>query len=59
MDLVAGLILVAVVALIVLLVVAPSAPSRRNPFPGRRRSGTRRLNTVPRQHRAGHHHTPR
>ncbi|MFJ4778094.1 hypothetical protein [Streptomyces sp. NPDC088762] len=58
MTLVTGLILVAVVALIILLVAAPSAPSRRNPFPGRGRSGTHRLNTVPRQHRAGRYHTP-
>ncbi|MFC6986545.1 hypothetical protein [Streptomyces cirratus] len=58
MNLVAGLILVAVLALIVLLVVAPSAPSRRNPFPGRRRSGAHRLNTVPQQRGAGRFHTP-
>ncbi|MGW7097831.1 hypothetical protein [Streptomyces sp. NPDC054838] len=58
MNLVAGLILVAVLVLIALLVVAPSAPSRRNPSPGRRRSGAHRLKTVPRQRGAGRFHTP-
>ncbi|WP_330261899.1 hypothetical protein [Streptomyces sp. NBC_00539] len=58
MNLVAGLILVAVLALIALLVVAPSAPSRRNPFPDRRRSGAHRLKTVPQQRGAGRFHTP-
>ncbi|MFF5446503.1 hypothetical protein [Streptomyces sp. NPDC012888] len=37
MNLVTVLILVAVFALVGLLVAAPSAPVRRNPFPGRRR----------------------
>ncbi|MER6218666.1 MULTISPECIES: hypothetical protein [unclassified Streptomyces] len=59
MDVVTGLILVAVLACLILLAVAPSAPSRRNPFPGRRRSGTHRLKTIPRQRGAGRFHTPR
>ncbi|GAA0300070.1 hypothetical protein GCM10010302_43290 [Streptomyces polychromogenes] len=61
MALLTVLILVAVLSLIALLTLAPSAPARRNPFPGRRnrgthrRAGTRRLSNIPRQHRFRHH----
>ncbi|MFD8141859.1 hypothetical protein [Streptomyces sp. NPDC059708] len=61
MTLLTVLILVAVLTLVALLALAPSAPARRNPFPGRRsqgahrRAGTRRLTDVPRQHRFRHH----
>ncbi|MCY0925311.1 hypothetical protein OTB20_03625 [Streptomyces sp. H27-H1] len=55
------LILVASLATVVLLILAPSAPARRNPFPGRRRPATHRRPTahrsakVPRQHGIQHH----
>ncbi|MER7735457.1 hypothetical protein ABTX80_31665 [Streptomyces erythrochromogenes] len=60
MNLVTALILVAVAALIGLLALAPTAPARRNPVPGRRnRAGRRRassrLGGLPRQ-RGIHHH---
>lgn len=43
MNVVTVLVLVAVIAVVGLLIVAPSAPVRRNPFPGRaRRAGLRR-----------------
>ncbi|MET3985783.1 hypothetical protein [Streptomyces sp. PvR034] len=53
-------ILVAVLITIALLALAPSAPARRNPFPGRRRAAAHRrpeasrLNRVPRQHGTQH-----
>ncbi|MCX4775490.1 hypothetical protein [Streptomyces sp. NBC_01264] len=61
MTLVTVLILVAVAALVALLALAPSAPVRRNPFPGRRHRATHRR-TTPRPgglpHQRGlHHHT--
>ncbi|WP_405496559.1 hypothetical protein [Streptomyces sp. NBC_00096] len=55
MTLITVLILVAALAVIALLALAPSAPARRNPFPGRRsradhrRGSAPRLNHVPRQ----------
>ncbi|MGW5852266.1 hypothetical protein ACWFQ8_30700 [Streptomyces sp. NPDC055254] len=61
MTLVTVLILVAVLALIGLLALAPSAPARRNPFPGRRRragrhrSGAPRLTEIPPQRGIQHH----
>ncbi|MFD3326791.1 hypothetical protein [Streptomyces sp. NPDC058701] len=61
MTLVTVLILVAVLAAIALLALAPSAPERRNPSPGRRRTGTHRraatprLNHIPRQQGTQHH----
>ncbi|WP_199820515.1 hypothetical protein [Streptomyces sp. NRRL F-2664] len=43
MNVVTVLVLVAVIAVVGLLIAAPSAPVRRNPFPGRdRRAGLRR-----------------
>lgn len=49
MTLVTTLILVAVAALVGVLALAPSAPTRRNPFPGRRHRAThRRTATTPR-----------
>lgn len=61
MTLVTVLILVAVLALIGLLALAPTAPARRNPFPGRRRrvtrrrSGASRLTAIPPQRGIQHH----
>ncbi|MFJ3582932.1 hypothetical protein ACIPPS_11995 [Streptomyces sp. NPDC090127] len=61
MTLVTVLILVAVLAFIALLVLAPSAPARRNPFPGRprrsthRRSARSKLTKVPSQRGIQHH----
>ncbi|MEU6298582.1 hypothetical protein [Streptomyces erythrochromogenes] len=60
MNLVTALILVAVAALIGLLALAPTAPARRNPVPGRRnRAGRRRaasrLGGLPRQRGIQHH----
>ncbi|MFE2165411.1 hypothetical protein ACFXB3_10085 [Streptomyces sp. NPDC059447] len=61
MTLVTALILVVVAALIGLLALAPSAPARRNPVPGRgnraahRRLATR-LDSIPGQ-RGIHDHT--
>ncbi|MEU8437801.1 hypothetical protein AB0F18_33885 [Streptomyces sp. NPDC029216] len=40
MALVTVLILVAVLTFVALLALAPSAPARHNPFPGRRRPDT-------------------
>ncbi|MFE4258048.1 hypothetical protein [Streptomyces sp. NPDC056883] len=48
MTLITALILVAVAALVGLLALAPSAPARRNPFPGRRRRATHRRTATPR-----------
>ncbi|MFD3542241.1 hypothetical protein ACFWUQ_22505 [Streptomyces sp. NPDC058662] len=61
MTLVTVLILVAVLALIGLLALAPSAPARRNPFPGRRRRASHRraakprLSEIPPQQGIQHH----
>ncbi|MEV6683215.1 hypothetical protein AB0N09_41135 [Streptomyces erythrochromogenes] len=60
MTLVTALILVAVAALIGLLALAPTAPARRNPVPGRRNRATHRrtasrLDGLPHQ-RGIHHH---
>ncbi|MFD9727144.1 hypothetical protein [Streptomyces sp. NPDC059072] len=60
MTLVTALILVVVAALIGLLALAPSAPVRRNPVPGRGNRATRRrtatrLDGIPGQ-RGIHHH---
>ncbi|EFL12830.1 hypothetical protein [Streptomyces sp. C] len=60
MTLVTALILVAVAALIGLLALAPTAPARRNPVPGRRnraahRRTAPRLGGIPSQ-RGIHHH---
>lgn len=60
MALVTVLILVVVAALVALLALAPSAPTRRNPFPGRRPRATHRRMTprpdgLPRQ-RSLHRH---
>lgn len=62
MTLVTMLILVAAAALVGLLALAPSAPARRNPFPGRRRRATHRRTAAPRPNnlpgqRGLHHHT--
>ncbi|MFF3215819.1 hypothetical protein ACFYYB_35015 [Streptomyces sp. NPDC002886] len=61
MTLVTVLILVAVPALLALLAAAPSAPARRNPFPGRRSRATHRRTTTARptglpHQRSVHHH---
>ncbi|MFE3864987.1 hypothetical protein ACFXPT_31805 [Streptomyces goshikiensis] len=58
MTLVTVLILVAVVGL---LALAPSAPARRNPFPGRRHRAPRRRTAMPRlsgmpRQQGIHHH---
>ncbi|MFD3698060.1 hypothetical protein ACFWUZ_18235 [Streptomyces sp. NPDC058646] len=61
MTLVTVLILVAVLTCIALLALAPSAPARRNPLPGRRRRAghrrpaVRRLSELPRQRGTQHH----
>ncbi len=60
MNVATVLILVAVLAVIALLVVAPSAPARRHPVPGRRlrashRRTTPRLTRIPAQ-RGIHRH---
>ncbi|MFE7184252.1 hypothetical protein [Streptomyces erythrochromogenes] len=60
MNLVTALILVAVAALIGLLALAPTAPARRNPVPGRRNRGAHRRTAsrpdgIPLQ-RGIHHH---
>ncbi|MDK9498589.1 hypothetical protein QEZ40_003774 [Streptomyces katrae] len=60
MTLVTALILVAVAALVGLLALAPTAPARRNPMPGRRNRIARRrtaprLDDIPRQ-RGIHRH---
>ncbi|KOU57022.1 hypothetical protein ABZY83_26280 [Streptomyces virginiae] len=60
MTLVTALILVAAAALVGLLALAPTAPARRNPVPGRRNRATRRraasrLDDIPRP-RGIHHH---
>ncbi|MFJ9078847.1 hypothetical protein ACIRO3_26950 [Streptomyces sp. NPDC102278] len=60
MTLVTVLILVAVLVPIVLLILAPDAPARTNPVPGRRRvaghrrSRTTRLTEIPGQQGARH-----
>ncbi|OEJ30395.1 hypothetical protein [Streptomyces subrutilus] len=48
MNVVTVLILVAVLAVIALLTVAPHAPARRNPVPGRRLPATHRRPAAPR-----------
>ncbi|MFI5761781.1 hypothetical protein ACIA8F_12650 [Streptomyces sp. NPDC051563] len=60
MTLVTVLILVAVALFVALLALAPSAPTRRSPFPGRRQRTTHRRTTprpgrLPHQ-RSLHHH---
>ncbi|MCY0939692.1 hypothetical protein [Streptomyces sp. H34-S4] len=54
------IILVASLAAVGLLALAPNAPVRRNPFPGRRRPTAHRRSAhrptkVPRQHGIQHH----
>ncbi|MEU9143897.1 hypothetical protein [Streptomyces sp. NPDC048349] len=48
MNVVTVLILVAVLAVVALLVVAPSAPARHNPAPGRRPRAAHRRPATPR-----------
>ncbi|MEU9034081.1 hypothetical protein AB0D45_04100 [Streptomyces sp. NPDC048352] len=54
MNLIAVLILVAVLAVVGLLIAAPGAPARRNPFPGRRRRAGHRRPATARSHRVPH-----
>ncbi|MGW6690015.1 hypothetical protein [Streptomyces sp. NPDC054961] len=49
MTLATVLILVAVLAFVVFLALAPHAPVRSNPFPGRRRRVTRRRSATARR----------